>query len=101
MRRCQLWWETIVFSIQNNPPRFVESIVLVLAGIMLVLWVFDERWPYLVLSASYVLSSAASIWVRELIAPHRRDRKVRMFQATAMLGLTGFLMLLSLHEVGQ
>ncbi len=98
-RISRLFWETIFLASQENPPRFVELVMLSLAGVMLVLWMFDERWPYLVLSASYVLGSAASIWVRELISPYRGDRKVRLFQATAMLSLTGFLMLLSLQEI--
>ncbi|MGC9505283.1 hypothetical protein [Baaleninema sp.] len=98
-RITQFFWESLLAASQENPPRFVELVMLSLAGVMLVLWLFDERWPYLVLSASYVLGSAASIWVRELISPYRSDRKVRLFQATAMLSLTGFLMLLSLQEV--
>lgn len=69
--------------------------MLSLAGIVLVFWLFDERWPYLVLSTSYVLGSAASIWVREWISPYRHERKARLFQATTVLGLTSILVLLS------
>lgn len=75
--------------------------MLLLAAVMLLGWVLDGSWPFLVLSSSYVLGSAASIWVREWIGTHQPNRSARLFQATALLGLTGMLVWLSLQTLSH
>ena len=99
-----LWesfWQTLVSASRANPPRFVELLMLSLAVLMLLLWLWQDQWPYLLLSASYVLGSGMSLWVREWMAPQRGDRRRRLSRASALLGLTIMLMFLSLQELSQ
>lgn len=35
-------------------------------------WYFTPEWPYLVLSSSFVIGAAISMWVRELLMPSTR-----------------------------
>jgi len=69
MRLWQFWWRTLVLSTQYNPPEFVELIMTSLTMALLVSWMLTPAWPYLVLSSSFALGAAISMWVRQLIAP--------------------------------
>ncbi len=82
MRLWQFWWHTLVIYAQQNPPRLIELIMLVLAMFLLVVWSLIEQWPYLVLSLSFVVGSSVSILVREAIAPSHQPQ---LTQATAIL----------------
>ncbi|TAN91313.1 MAG: hypothetical protein EYR95_14915 [Phormidium sp. SL48-SHIP] len=101
MHFWESFWQTLVAASRANPPRFVELLMLSLAVLMLLLWLWHDQWPYLLLSASYVLGSGMSLWVREWMTPHSGDRRRRLSRATALLGLTAMLMLLSLQELSQ
>jgi len=65
----QFWWHTFILSIQYNPPRFVELVMLTFAIILLGLWSLTAQWPYLVLSLSYIIGSSFAILVREFLGP--------------------------------
>ncbi|MBK4731818.1 hypothetical protein JJD41_18370 [Oxynema sp. CENA135] len=82
MRRWQSWWETLLESSQNNPPVFIELLMLSLAIALLGSWGMTEKWPYLVLSLSYAIGAALSSLVREAIAP---SAQAKLTQATAVL----------------
>lgn len=69
MRIWQLWWRTLVFSTQYNPPVFVELVMLLLTMALLLIWGFTPHWPFLVLSSSLAIGAAGSMWVRESIVP--------------------------------
>lgn len=82
MRRWQFWWNTLIQASEYNPPRFVELLMLLLAMALLGVWGITEKWPYLVLSLSYVVGSSTSILIREAIAPSPYPR---ITQVTAVL----------------
>jgi hypothetical protein len=69
MRPWQNWFDTLILSTQQNPPRFVELVMLILAMVLLGLWTFTGQWPYLALSLSYIIGSSFSILVRESLGP--------------------------------
>ncbi|MGB6169938.1 MAG: hypothetical protein WBF52_20315, partial [Geitlerinemataceae cyanobacterium] len=80
----------------HNPPQFIEIIMLALASMLMLAWILTQQWPYLILGVGYTLGSAASIWVRELIAPHPQRR---IFHASIVLVLTLILFGLSILDV--
>ncbi|HIK32239.1 MAG TPA: hypothetical protein IGS17_15430 [Oscillatoriales cyanobacterium M59_W2019_021] len=96
MRILQFWWQTLRVSAQHNPPQFIEIVMLVLAAMLMFVWLITQQWPYLVLGAGYTLGSAASIWVRESIAPYPHRR---LFHASIVLILTVILFGLSLVDL--
>lgn len=69
MRRWHFWWQTLVLSTQYNPPQFIELLMLILGFFLLLIWVGNQQWPYLVLSMSYVAGSSTSILIREAMIP--------------------------------
>ncbi|MGB8687664.1 MAG: hypothetical protein WCD53_10065 [Microcoleus sp.] len=69
MRHWQYWLDTLILSTQQNPPRFVELVMLTLAMMLLGIWSVTAQWPYLVLSLSYIIGSSFSILVRESLGP--------------------------------
>jgi hypothetical protein len=82
------WLNTIIRSSQQNPARFVECLMLLLATSLVILWMMPLKlhasWAYLVLSSSYTIGAAASIWVRESIEPSHQQR---LMQTMAILAL--------------
>ncbi|HEY9740338.1 MAG TPA: hypothetical protein V6C90_07595 [Coleofasciculaceae cyanobacterium] len=78
MRLWQLWWRALVFSTQYNPPEFVELIMVGLAIGLLGRWRFTPDWPYLVLSSSFAIGAAISMWIREQIVPSPHPRVGQM-----------------------
>lgn len=95
MRICRFWWHTLQVSVQQNPPQFIEIVMLVLASILMLAWIILQQQPYLILGVGYTLGSAASIWVRELTSPHPPRR---IFHASIILGLTLILFGLSIFD---
>lgn len=78
----------LIRCFELDPPRLIEWVMITLAIAMAVLWLLHlNQWPYLVLSASFVLGNAASIWVRTAISPPIPGR---LTQATAVLCLSLF-----------
>ncbi|WP_293149518.1 MULTISPECIES: hypothetical protein [unclassified Microcoleus] len=69
MRSWEYWLNTVILSSQQNPPRFVELVMLTLAMIFLGLWSITLQWQYLTLSLSYIIGSSFSILVRESMGP--------------------------------
>jgi hypothetical protein len=69
MRTIQFWWRTIINSSHENPPRFVEFMMIIFATISLIIWIIKDDWPYLVLFLGYLVGINASIWVQGAIAP--------------------------------
>jgi hypothetical protein len=96
MRIWRFWWQTLRVSAQNNPPQFIEIVMLSLAVVLMLAWLFTQAWPYLILGVGYTLGSASSIWVRELIAPHPQRR---IFHASIVLVLTLILFGLSIVDL--
>lgn len=82
MRSWRFWLNTLILSSQYNPPRFVELLMLLLAIGLLGIWQIIPKWPYLVLSLSFVVGSSISILVREVIAP---TPQMRLTQLAALL----------------
>ncbi|MBZ8180156.1 MAG: hypothetical protein SAL07_04590 [Oscillatoria sp. PMC 1051.18] len=78
MRLWQFWWHTIAISSQQNPPRFVELVMLMLAMALVVIWLIFSRninhWPFLVLGLSYVIGASSSMLVREAFLPSSQPR---------------------------
>lgn len=77
MQRWQFWWNTLILSSQYNPTWLVECLMLALTSTLFVVWTLKGNWPYLMLSSSYALGAAMSIWVREAIAPSNQPRLMR------------------------
>ncbi len=73
MRLWQSQWRTLVALSQQNPPQVVETLMLLLAVVLLLVWTLLHSWPYLVLSLSYIVGASVSILVREAIAPSHRS----------------------------
>ncbi len=65
MRIWPFWFNLI----QDNPPRFIEVLMLLLATILLLVWDYNKQWPYLVLSLSYIIGSSLSTLIRESFLP--------------------------------
>jgi hypothetical protein len=82
MRLWQFWCQILMFSSQDNPPRFIELIMLLLAMVLLAIWVITERSPFLILSLSYAVGASTSILVRESLFP---SRQLRLIHLTAVL----------------
>jgi hypothetical protein len=82
MRPIQFWWRTLVFSSQYNPPWFVELLMTGLAIGLLMSWEITKDWPYLLLSSSYAIGAAMSMWVRETLMP---SPHLRVMQILAIL----------------
>jgi hypothetical protein len=96
MRIWRFWWQTLRVSAQQNPPQFIEIVMLGLASVLMIAWVISQRRPYLILGVGYTLGSAASIWVRELITPYPPRR---LFHASIVLVLTLILFGLSIFDL--
>ncbi len=82
MRFWQFWWDSWTNYIQNNPPLFIELVMLSGAIISLGFWGVTLNWPYLVLSLSYAVGSSVSCLIRGAIAP---SPTFRLPQLTAIL----------------
>ncbi len=82
MRIWHFWLSTFILSSQQNLPRFVELLMLLLAMTLLGIWQIVPSWPYLVLSLSYVVGASISILVRETFLPSPQTRAT---QITAVL----------------
>lgn len=94
MRLWQYWWRTFIFSIQNNPPEFVEYLMMSFAMGLAIKCFFTAEWPYIVLSLSFAIGAAISMWVREWLIPSPRKPVVTASASLLFLsGLTGFVYL--------
>lgn len=78
MRHWYFCWRTLVLMSQQNPPQFVETLMLMLAIVLLVVWMFRPDWPYLLLGLSYIVGASASILVRETLLPSPQPRATRV-----------------------
>ncbi|MEY3870058.1 MAG: hypothetical protein RLZZ338_3949 [Cyanobacteriota bacterium] len=92
MTRGRFFWQNIILLIQSEPPRLIELVMLSLAIILGICWLTNYHWPYLVLSVSYAVGSATSLWIRELILP---SSQVRFLIATGVLLLSVGLLVYS------
>ncbi|MCC3406288.1 MAG: hypothetical protein JGK17_11985 [Microcoleus sp. PH2017_10_PVI_O_A] len=93
MRPWEYWLNTVILSSQQNPPRFVELVMLTLAMIFLGLWSVTLQWQYLTLSLSYIIGSSFSILVREYIGPRPQ------FQLTHLIAL--LLLIISFYSFAE
>jgi hypothetical protein len=81
-----------VLSSQYNPPEFVEHLMMLLAMALSVAWGLTDEWPYLVLSSSYAIGAAISMWVRQLLLPLPHSRMVLIPAALLLIcGLSAFV----------
>ncbi|HBE21674.1 MAG TPA: hypothetical protein DEG17_16670 [Cyanobacteria bacterium UBA11149] len=76
MRHWQFWWRTLLFSTQHNPPESIEHLMILLTLALGLSWVLQYNWQYLVLSASFAIGAATSMWIRETLIPSPRPRSV-------------------------
>lgn len=93
MRPWEYWLNTVILSSQQNPPRFVELVMLTLATIFLGLWSVTLQWQYLTLSLSYIIGSSFSILVRESMGPRPQ------FQLTHLTAL--LLLIISFYSFAE
>nr|WP_293349864.1 MULTISPECIES: hypothetical protein [unclassified Microcoleus] len=93
MRSWEYWLNTVILSSQQNPPRFVELVMLTLAMIFLGLWSVTLQWQYLTLSLSYIIGSSFSILVRESMGPRPQ------FQLTHLTAL--LLLIISFYSFAE
>lgn len=101
MESWQFWMNTIIGSSQQNPPRFVELLMLGIAIAMLALSIFfPSEHAYLVLGLSLVVGAAVSILVREAIAPSHQSR-VTKITALLLLGISLFGYMDLFHSIGS
>ncbi|MDJ0797468.1 MAG: hypothetical protein QNJ51_11660 [Calothrix sp. MO_167.B12] len=92
MRSWHFWFNSLMFASQQNPPRFVELLMLLLAIAMLVLSTLTPGRPaYIVLGLSFVVGASISILIREQLAPSHQKR-ITQFTALLLLiiGIYGF-----------
>jgi hypothetical protein len=78
MRLWHFWWRTLVLSTQYNPPEFIELMMTSLTMALLVSWEFTHHWAYLVLSSSFAIGAAVSMWIREMMIPSPHPRVVQV-----------------------
>jgi multisubunit Na+/H+ antiporter MnhE subunit len=93
MRPWEYWLNTVILSTQQNPPRFVELVMLTLAMILLGIWSVTLQWQYLTLSLSYIVGSSFSILVREYMGPRPQ------FQLTHLTAL--LLLIISFYSFAE
>ncbi len=59
---------------------------MVLLSVALALqWAVSDEWPYLVLSSSFAMGAALSMWVRETIMPSHRPRGLLVLAIAVLL----------------
>lgn len=100
MRQLRSWWNAIVQSSWENPPRLVEATMLVFALMVLALWWLRQDWQYLLLTLSYILGAIASILAREVVSPSVHAQKVRLaalFSLGVLLSTAGVYAVRVLH----
>jgi hypothetical protein len=85
MRFWRNWWQTLIFSIQNNPPQFIEYLMVSFATALAMRRFYTPEWPYLVLSASLAVGAAVSIWVRVLTLPMPHRNLFKIIGASLLL----------------
>lgn len=101
MRQWQTGWNALIVSIQQEPPRFIEFLMLILALVLLLIWydldthprLFNSKaissWPFLVFSLNYLVGASLSILVRENFLPslssRRTYRSINRFMAILAL----------------
>jgi hypothetical protein len=95
MRPWQYWLHTLILSTQQDPPRFVELVMLTLAMILLGLWSATLQWQYLTLSLSYIIGLSFSIWVRECLDPRSQ------FQLTHLTALLLLILIISFYSFAE
>ena len=95
MRPWQYWLDTLILSTQQDPPRFVELVMLTLAMILLGLWTVTLQWQYLTLSLSYIIGLSFSIWVRECLDPRSQ------FQLTHLTALLLLILIISFYSFAE
>lgn len=78
VRFCVFWWRSLVFTLQYNPPEFMEQVMVLLAIALAIIWGINNAWQCLILSSSYAIGASISIWVREAIAPTPQSRIARL-----------------------
>jgi multisubunit Na+/H+ antiporter MnhE subunit len=85
MRLWQFWWRTLILSTQYNPPEFIELMMTSLTMALLVSWEFTHHWAYLVLSSSFAIGAAVSMWIREMMIPSPHPRVVQVLAILLLL----------------
>lgn len=85
MRLWQTWWRSVIFSIQHNPPQFIEYLMVSFALALAIRRLFTPEWPYLVLSASLAIGAAVSMWVRELMIPSPHSRVFKLIGVSLLI----------------
>jgi hypothetical protein len=85
MRYWQFWWRSLLLSSQYNPPEFVELVMTTLTMALLLSWAVTQQWPYLVLSSSYAMGAATSMWVREAITPSPHPRVLQILAVLLLI----------------
>ncbi|WP_322505733.1 hypothetical protein [Chroococcidiopsis cubana] len=91
MRIWLIWWNTLVFSCQHNPPQLIEMLMLLLATMLLGTWLISPHWSYQALAWSYLIGVSASMWIREAIAPTYQARPTQVIAVLLfILSLYGF-----------
>ncbi len=85
IRNCRFWWNTLILACEQNPPQFVELVMLLLAVILLGTWLMTPHWSYLVLAWSYVVGVSASMWVRSHLSPTHQTRATQVSALVLLL----------------
>ena len=67
MRLWNFWINRLILYSQDNPPRFIELVMLTLAIALLIISTILPDAPYLILGLSFVIGASISILIRESI----------------------------------
>jgi len=82
MRFWRFWLNSLVFSSQYEPAKFIEFVMLILTVLLLGIWGVTQQLPYMLLCLSYAIGASISMLVREAIAPSPQAQVSRL---TALL----------------
>ncbi len=97
MRFWQRWYNNFQQACQQNPPRVVEAIMLILAILLLLFLIFTwqglEQWPYFILSLCYCLGASVSLLIRET---HGYGRQPQVTPTAVFMGAIVLILLVSL-----
>jgi hypothetical protein len=87
-QRC---WQWLLLGSRQDPLRFVEMIMLLLALLIISLMIVGvcQAWPFWVLSLSYALGAACAALVRESLFPSPLAVWVRV-SAIILLATSGY-----------
>ncbi len=102
MRFLQILWLGWIWAWRYNPAELMEQLMVLCAITTAIIWGFNDRWPFLILSSSFALGAAASMLMREAINPSGQAKLVRLLGLILTLySIHGFVELVQTYRLAR